>query len=284
MSDLGSNGVGAKRALDPRVTIDPKALQQVAKHLQALYPKMAVAFAEMRRYVEEILAPAIAESIRQASAALATIGPHLERQLPRNWWGIGGFTPQQVEKLVLTEGLPLAWIPSTRVLRLILDARSPGERRAILSRNRAGILTECRRHLEPLRDRDELAAFALEAIDAMRAGYFAAAQALAISVLDSAGSRFEKWHTRTAKNQRPKTSTMPLRDALVWGAVWAAYGNYHPSDSPPRALSRHATSHGVSRRQYSQINALLAVMQATSFLKLSDQPDVSSALRSARRR
>ena len=62
----------------------------------------------------------------------------------------------------------------------------------------------------------------------------------------------------------------PLRVAIVLGGIWGSYGEFWPSngDVIPREFSRHGSAHGVSRRQYSRINSLLALMHVVSLLKL----------------
>lgn len=52
------------------------------------------------------------------------------------------------------------------------------------------------------------------------------------------------------------------------GGIWGAHGEFWPDkgDKIPRSYSRHGSVHGVSRRQYSRINAVLALMHVVSLL------------------
>ncbi len=51
-----------------------------------------------------------------------------------------------------------------------------------------------------------------------------------------------------------------------------AHGQFWPNQGEkiPRLYSRHGSAHGVSGRQYSRINAVLALMHVVSLLRLMD--------------
>ena len=70
--------------------------------------------------------------------------------------------------------------------------------------------------------------------------------------------------------ERLTIEDLPARSAVVLGGIWGAFGQFWPENGEqiPRNFSRHASAHGVSRRQYSRINALLALMHVTAPLKL----------------
>jgi hypothetical protein len=120
---------------------------------------------------------------------------------------------------------------------------------------------------------------------AIRDGHYEAAQALAANLVDTLGRSFVRAQAVgynsslvTAKNQRSKLSKLALRALLVLGPLGVGHADYHPGDAVPRAFSRHATAHGVSPRQYTRVNSLIALMNATSLLCwLERDSDVLSA-------
>ncbi|WP_022890263.1 hypothetical protein [Agromyces italicus] len=228
-------------------------------------------FKSIAKSVNAYLELSLAPYFDQLRETLKRFEPQLERDYPRNWWGIKNLESVPLETLVLEEGLPLAWVPERRVLELLLAAGGPRERRAIMQRNQRGIMRDCRRLLAAITSAEgrRAAAYVTEAIDAMEAGYPAAAQALSMNFIDTFGrAHIERWGHHTAKNGRPVVENLTMRDALVIGACWRSHANYRPGEPVPRTLSRHATAHGVGARQYTKINALLAVMHASALLKL----------------
>ena len=67
--------------------------------------------------------------------------PHL----PWNWRGVET-EPDELEdevRAILEEGIPLAWVPSARVIELLLAAPDASSRRRVISNNHKGILTSC---------------------------------------------------------------------------------------------------------------------------------------------
>lgn len=54
--------------------------------------------------------------------------------------------------------------------------------------------------------------------------------------------------------------------------VWGSYGQFWPTngDTIRYRYSRHGSAHGISRRQYSRVNAVIALMHIVSPLRLLD--------------
>ncbi|MEV1092198.1 hypothetical protein [Streptomyces microflavus] len=63
-----------------------------------------------------------------------------------------------------------------------------------------------------------------------------------------------------------------FRVACTFAPVWYAHAKYHPTngDPIPCTFGRHSSTHGVSRTQYSRVNAVHALMLVTSVIKFFD--------------
>jgi hypothetical protein len=237
-----------------------------------------VVFAEtMARATRDI--DAKLEPLRMGLAVLAERLPALlERSSFPNWRGVRFPDAQLLESILLDEGIPLGWIPPAPTLEALFEAPTAQARRDVIARRWRSIMTQSAEVLEGLADpglsahRD----FALQAIDALRDGYAGPSQALCANLLDTIiRERFgsaDRGRLAGARRKRLEIDAYPFREAIVLGGI---YGGHLPFDAdsgepPPRVFSRHGSVHGVSRRQYTKVNAVLAVMQVTALLKLLD--------------
>lgn len=61
---------------------------------------------------------------------------------------------------------------------------------------------------------------------------------------------------------------MNFLDVFVFAPIWNSHMKFfgHAGDEPPTEYSRHASVHGVSRRQYKLENCIQALMLVTSLL------------------
>lgn len=224
-----------------------------------------------------LMTPAVALVQAGAREIFAALGPLIERLIFPNWQGARLTTPAILETLLLKEGLPLAWVPPSSVFVRLVAAKSESDRRRIIGGSSVTIIRHCRLILVDLKaaDTTELAKFALFAADAIEAGHWQAGQSLASNVLDTTlRSNFtvQELQRITNRNKTPKfeLDEHVFRDAIVLGGIWGAYGPYwaDKGDPIPSTFSRHASTHAVSKRQYSKRNALIALMHATALLKL----------------
>ncbi|MFF2632687.1 hypothetical protein ACFVR6_07400 [Microbacterium sp. NPDC058021] len=210
--------------------------------------------------------------------------------LPPNWSGVSAtvhFDEDELRSIILVEGIPLAWVPSAALIDRLLTAEHAKARREQIRNGWRGILRDCERAVGelPSRQARSHARFVSMSASAIRDGHYEAAQALAANLVDTLGRSFIKaqtvgynWSLVTSKNQRPKLSKLALRAVMVLGPLAAGHADYHPGDAIPRAFSRHATAHGVSPRQYTRVNSLFALMNATALLCwLERDSDVFSA-------
>lgn len=198
-------------------------------------------------------------------------------RLPPNWAGVTTYpNADELRKIVLDEGLPLAWVPSAGLLTRLLGAPDAAGRRQLISNGWKGILADCdERASEMISFQARTAGrFVRRSVAAFRDGHYESAQALATNLIDTLGNVYVTrditdghWKYLTARNSRDHVvESFNLRDFLVLGALWAGHANYRPGDMIPRTFTRHATTHGVSHRQYTRVNALIALMNATALL------------------
>lgn len=207
------------------------------------------------------------------------LGSLKERIYPPN---LHDATPsvEEFEQLLLEEGIPLMWVPGPKVVRALLDAPDAVGRREIIGRRWKGIVNDCEAVIEDvdLPDLQESRSFAFDCVAALRDGHNNAAQALAANLLDSLmRAHFDeparKKITFNKKGQAKfDLNDYQLRVALTFAPVWYAHAEYWPKngDPIPRVFGRHPSAHGVSRTQYSRINAVYGLMLVTSVLKFFD--------------
>ena len=240
-------------------------------------------------YQQSLVGPLAGMWSEQISNLVKNVGKIASYHYPPNWQGEGLLKlADNLETLLLDEGLPLAWVPPRHILAKVIQANTSSERRRVLYSNRMCIITACEQELKSIgrRELDELIAFVLESIEAMRNGHWKASQALSTNVMDTIVSQlFDKSTKIAIRNHKTRISwkEYPVKEALVLGGIWGAYLEYWPdgkSNNIPQQYTRHASAHGVSRRQYTNINALIALMHVVGLLKLiaSEQPDTNRAI------
>lgn len=181
--------------------------------------------------------------------------------------------PQDLE-LIVADGIPLAYVPPYHVLEKIFTSTSTSQRRKILSDNHKSIVDSCGCIIDTIKEKElrQYQIFTKESIKAFNDGNWRASQALSTSILDSF------LHKHFSKNVRIKMvdqkspidwKKLPTHLAFTIGAISANYGQYYPEngDKIPKKYSRHASVHGLSVRQYSKLNSLIALMTVVSLLK-----------------
>lgn len=233
--------------------------------------------------VMKSLAPGLAEFSKAYSLQFADIAKNLQKiaagAYPANWQAVDGLVgfPDNLEEILIDEGIPLAWVPPTHVLEQLFAAETPGDRRKVLSSNWKSIVDECVVVLNSVGEQ-KLAVyveFALEAAEALSEGKWKASQALSTNILDSfLHQKFTPASRKELTNQRNRVDwkRFPMRVALVVGALSGGYAEYWPKngDEIPKQFSRHASAHGLSRTQYSRLNSVIALMNVVGLIKVSE--------------
>lgn len=217
----------------------------------------------------------------QWHGVFASLGDIINRLYPENLRDVTP-DPDDLEKLLVDEGIPLMWVPGTQTVRALLEAPDAATRRRIIGRRWKSIVNDCEAVLEEVHHPavQDARGFALDVVHALRAGHTSAAQALAANLLDSILQRhFDKAariqltkNDFKAKGIKFKLDDYKFKVACTFAPVWYAHAKYFPQngDPIPRTFGRHPSAHGVSRTQYSRINAVYALMLVTSVIKFFD--------------
>lgn len=229
--------------------------------------------------INNILKPLTDKWLSQFSEISKSMQEFVYNSYPPNWREKSRILlPPNLEGLLLDEGLPLAWVPPNNVLAKLLAAKDANERRRVLYSNRVGIVSHCLNELKTIDDQgaSEYASFAIESAESIRAGHWRSSQALSTNLIESVMSLSFDSKAKamlTSQKQRLDWESYQLRKALVFGGIWGSYAEYRPYENIPRRYTRHASTHAVSNRQYTNINSLIALMHATALLKLlSENP------------
>ena len=196
---------------------------------------------------------------------------------PPNWPDDINLGP--VVSIVQDEGIPLVWVPRSEHVTALIEQVSRDARLTYLAAHETDIIEDCRAVLAQVTAGQvlEMARLAIRATDALQDGHREAAQALAVTVTDSAiedvvgsGTRYK------ARPERVRVSgELPYSDVKAFLPLAAvvpflfseAPANRWSSAEPPDELSRHLTVHQPHRAYRDPRNALIAVMLAASVLR-----------------
>jgi hypothetical protein len=182
---------------------------------------------------------------------------------------------EDVLSFVENEGIALYLVPRASTAKLLLTAKDRAARRAVLGRKFTSIVEDCTVVLD--RCRSSVTTTAVEFIEsgvaALNDGHLAPAQAMFTNVLETL------LQTTLTKSERsvmlshkegegPQSLDLKVREAYVMLPIWRSYESYWKSrgDPIPTNYSRHATAHGVSKRQYSKRNTVQSLMLVTSYV------------------
>ena len=241
-------------------------------------------FARAVQILYESVKPGL-DAIASVILQVATVLPDLIATLPPNVRELGGdMNLGRILELARAEGLQFAYVPPAPVIKKVLLASGPSARRLVIRNNKRSILRACERELALVESPElsEHVAFAQRAASALRAGHRDASQALSANLMDTVlADRFGPLKRfLTNQNSRPDLDEFSVRAAITLSGIWSVHGQYFPSkgDRVPRVYSRHGSVHGVSQRQFTEVNATLALMHVVALLRLIDsQPDVAKS-------
>lgn len=199
-----------------------------------------------------------------------------KRHLPRNWRSVD-VDPDEIEtevRGILEDGIPLAWIPAPRVIDLLLDAPNAAARRRVIANNHRGILTSCEQLAGRLSSPKALhyADVLRSSVRALRDGHTEAAQALASILLDTIVGNHSRDALGLTLGSLKNTSAYSVTRKRGWRFTLALHpltvvmSGTHTTQKPTRRYNRNATVHAITRQQYTRVNAVLAIMNATAVL------------------
>ncbi|HUY08010.1 MAG TPA: hypothetical protein VMW80_00955 [Candidatus Dormibacteraeota bacterium] len=178
---------------------------------------------------------------------------------------------EEVARLALEEGLPLAWVPRAEFVHSLVNAKSKEERSRILSEHLAEILDDCDAVLNSI-DHDWASQCRSAIVVLRQPGLEAPAQSHAGNILDSIvlATLGGKGRDEAARRASAPYDDLPLRVAvenLVLRPLFLGFAQWWPAhgDPIPGHFARHATAHAVGQPGvFTRENALIAVMLATS--------------------
>ena len=215
---------------------------------------------------------------------LKAIAPSLSRLkgtfFPSNLQGVKDLSLEEVEQVVMLDGIGLYEVPRTEIAERLIRASSNSARREVLGQKWREIVADCRTALESCHSPKTapMARFATDAIDAVRAGNVASAQALVGSLLDTVLRRYlptAKPLIVPGKNVKNADAYLDfsVRKYIALAPIWQAYQSYYPEigDRVPRTFNRHATAHTVGSQQYSRRNAVQGLLLVCGLLKFLDE-------------
>jgi len=236
----------------------------------------------------EVLAKIGATFAEQQSALLRNLGPAISAIrasfYPPNLRAIDGLRFEDVDQVVMLDGIPLYGLPCTSTAEALIRSGSTRERRAVLGRRWKTISTDCRAVVEGCAS-DTVAPyvpFAVAALDALDAGHTAAAQALTGSLVDAiVTAYFGDDRYKYTPNKKTRTTgaydEFTIREFIAFAPMWQAYQRFFVTkgDKVPTTFSRNATAHTVSPRQFHRRNAVQGLMLTCSLLYRLDEEAVA---------
>lgn len=254
-----------KTAALPQSTFN-RIASQLAKNidfgLSETMAEVASQFAEQR-----------ASWLKNIGSALANINATF---YPLNLRDIEGLEFEQVERVVMVDGIPLYGVPRTSTAEALIRAESAQKRRDILGRRWKTISADCREVATACTTAavTPYVAFAVAALDALDTGHTEAAQALACSLIDAILSayfkkdRYKFTPDRKGKRTKDAYDEFTIRQFIAFAPIWNTYQQFFVEDGDviPDTFSRNATAHTVNRRQYNRRNAIQGLMVACSLL------------------
>lgn len=221
----------------------------------------------------------------QQSAWIKTLGPSLERLklafYPANLRSIEGIRWEDVQSVVMVDGIALYGVPRTTIAEALIRADSASKRRDILGRMWMAISADCRAAVVACRSEAvaPYAPVALKALNALDAGHAEAAQALTGSLMDSMVNIYfgKDRHLYTPDKRGSRTNAaydeFTAHEYIALAPVWQAWQKYFPDEGLPipHTFSRNATAHTVSSKQYSRRNAVQGLMIVSSLIHYLDR-------------
>lgn len=249
----------------PRATTADQVNRSAAPSFGPLAPTTRALHRWTRFLTERVLPTAL--------EALEALG-RLESESPPNWPS-GLFTFVRAYPL-LSEGLPIVWVPDVDTLTALVAAHGRSERQAILVKRAPDAVAHAQDVLTHvtcprLRTGRELIDQALGCVLQQPAP----AQALALQVApliwmqlngDTTPGKLYARADRLVKARAlpPAGSLRTDLTTIVFATVLARFNG---GDTPPATPNRHVIAHAIHREQYTPANAISAVLLAVSVLR-----------------
>ena len=201
-------------------------------------------------------------------------------RIPANLQGIDGATLEEIEQVVMIDGIPLYGLPRKPITVKLLKATGAGERHSVVDSEWRNISEDCRATVKECDAKSVVrySSFAITALDALDAGHIEAAQAMAGALIDTiVNSYFGEARCNYTPDRKGKRTTaaynkLNIRKFIAIAPLWQAYQQFHPlnGDPVPATFNRHATAHTVDPQQYTRGNAVQGLMFACSLICFLD--------------
>lgn len=228
----------------------------------------------------------IAESFAtQQTAWLKDIAPAIAAMhaafYPPNLRDIEGLKFEEVEQVVMVDGIPLYGLPRASIAEALIRANGASKRRDVLGRRWKTISADCHTAVEGCSS-DAVAPyvrFAVAALDALDAGHTESAQALAGTLIDAILSsyfgkdRYKYTPDRNGERTKDAYDEFSVRQFIAFAPMWQTYQQFFVTagDKVPTTFSRNATAHTVSPQQFNRRNAVQGLMVACSLMHRLDE-------------
>lgn len=187
---------------------------------------------------------------------------------------------EEVEVVVIGDGIGLFATPRTSIAEALVRAETAAKRREILGRRWKAISEDCRTMVEACRTEavSSYVASAVAAMDALDSGHSKAAQALTASLIDTMLTAYfgedRKNFTPDRKGKRTTDAfyEVSFREFIAVAPMWQAYQQFRVEDGDrvPTTFNRHATAHTVHPQQFTRRNAVQALMFASGLICFFD--------------
>jgi hypothetical protein len=266
-----------------RMLLASEALQSIRRvaadtvaQTEALRLSMATAIAPAVEQWSLQLPKISSTFIEQLRPAIEQWKRAWEEALPPNWKGFDLEEIFEVVSRIEETGYCLVWLPRGEILREVMAADASNTT-SILRARRDDILDDATDLLGDVTDAD----LALErdaakdAIGALRDGHTRAAQALAASIFTSAAHAFlgmprtSKIRQVMAEKHPEEAGLSELRLRTIFVAGAEAFAEFRPDKARPvrYRFNRHNTAHRITQEQWTEDNALRALMLAAAFVR-----------------
>jgi hypothetical protein len=186
-------------------------------------------------------------------------------------------------------GYPIFWVPRAEVIDTLLAAKTETQRKTAVKSNRARILEDCREAVANVTHKSlkDTRLHLQAAIAAMEQGNDRSAQSTASVCIDAqldqiidttALSSFREINKQVYSDSKKLKTFNEVPVYALYAALQAQlivfvlrdFDRLKPNTVRTK-YSRHSSIHSVSSRQYSEFNALQAIMIATTMLATSDR-------------
>ena len=196
----------------------------------------------------------------------------LQRGLPANWRELDLADWERALRLGTEHGISVIWAPRVEIVRELIGAETEAERDRVLVEHRERILGDLE---SPLREAtyDRFGhgpSMAWQALGALRDGHYAPAQSHAAAALtqlvhDNLG------HAQLHDARRAFEQHDPMHVEMGMFRITALLRTLaralHRTDDARPGFNRHASAHGVATAQYSEANALAAMLLLVGLLR-----------------